>query len=113
MSITLATFHEDDLVTDPGSVAEALNHSCFGREIRKTIQAVCQIGQAIYFVLRHTAATEGGSAAGYHIVELTDTSHRGFVGAVNAHAQGSMDIVGTVTARGGTFAVFRNIRADA
>jgi hypothetical protein len=100
------------LITDLESVVKCLNDSCFTRGIPKTVQAVCQVGPDIYFVLRHNTA-ETDHESRYHIIELTDTSQKGFVCAVNTRHQGSTDIVGTLTARGTVFAVFRNQMADA
>lgn len=105
MSLTIATFHADDIITDPAAVIDAINHACHQREIPKRVQAVCGVGESIYFILRHQTGTARGGP--YHLVPLQDLTSDGFVATINAHEQGSLDIVGVFSARETTYAVFR------
>ncbi len=105
MSLTFASFHADEIVTDPESVMVAVNHACRYREIPKMVQAVCEVGEVIHFILRHLASP--GDAYAYRLVPLLDLSSDGFVATVAAHDQGSQDIVGVFSARETTFAVYR------
>jgi len=106
MSLTIASFNEDDVVTDPEAVIKSVNSSCLHRDAHKLVQAVCGVGGGVYFILRPDSA--GGDGRQYHLIQLSDLTRDGFVATVNSHHQGSVDIVGTFSAHGTTFAVFRD-----
>lgn len=103
MSLTIASFSPNEIVTDAPGVAKAVNRACCNWGIPKTVQAVCQVADEVHFVLRHV---DHPSPKDYHIVPLPDTTQAGFAASVNAHFQGSTDIVGTCQAHGTTYAVF-------
>ena len=105
MSLTIATFSPEEIVTGTQAVTDSINSACRERDIPKTIQAVCQVADAVHFILRHCDQFDRRE---YYIVQLEDTTQAGFAAAVNARFQGSTDIVGTFFAHGTTYAVFQD-----
>lgn len=109
MSLSISSFSPDEIITSPQAVIDAVNHTCRERGIPKKIQAICQVGTGIHFVLRHC---ERPTRHEYTLVELPDTTQADFAAAVNSRFQGSTDIVGAFTARGISFAIFTSIRQN-
>lgn len=106
MSLTFAIFGAAEVVTDPEAVIHAVNRACTRGRSVKLLQAVCGVGDTVYFILR--PCDEEARPGVYRLVALTDESQDGFVAAVTARNQGSVDITGTFSAHGTTFAVFRD-----
>ncbi len=107
MNLSFSEFALDDLVIDPEAVEQAINNACRKRRPHKQVQAVCQIDNRVFFVLRHV--DEHGPGCRYRLVPLADPTPDGFVAAVADRYQGSTDIVGTVTAGDAILALFAKL----
>lgn len=107
MSLSISSFSPDEIITAPEAVIQAVNHTCRERGIPKHIQAVCQVGDGIHFILKHC---EKPTPHAYTLIELPGTTQAEFAAAVNGRFQGSTDIVGAFTIRDTAFAIFTSIR---
>jgi hypothetical protein len=107
MSLSYATFTPDEIVIDPQGVVASINAACHQRTTPKKLQAVCEVGGAVHFVMKPVPAGDSGGA--YHLVQLRDVTGAGFAATVNSHFQGSVDLAGTFRAHGTTYALFHEL----
>ena len=105
----IVEFAVDDLTLDAEAVADVLTQACRKREGTFAVRGLCQVEEAVYFVL-HPCTTEEAPAQ-YGWVEVNDLTDAGITALLDQRWGGGFDLVGAVNAGDGLlFVLFAKTR---
>lgn len=94
MNQKIAVYATDEVAFDAPAVAEALTRTCNEHRVRYRVTGVCQVAEAVYFIL--VLGRPSDQPYTYVFVSIEDATEDGVTDLLYGRWQSGFDAIGTV-----------------